>query len=336
MHHLTVCVCPAALLGYWSEVWTLCEALWGRLGPADQDGETPSEYKEQLERRRTFSAWLSHGATSRVEEEVALAGKGRHVEAVFSYLSGNRISDACRLAQKEGETGRCPVRSNKRSSWSRRLAANSPCVRRRPPSVAAAVAGGGLPGVSRPAGPSAGRLEPHADRLLPVRGADARLHAARWKTRKLQRLKLIGRFDPWRRFTCFLSSLQVWQSSDSVVNVCSELDWKRCVAVHLWYTLPPTASVADALAKYEAAFQVSATPAEAPPSHTCRRQLTVLLLSRRARVRAGSMPAPPCLRTWWSNHLTWRRRRRSPGGRSTTSASTSSNSTATGKPSPER
>lgn len=50
----------------------------------------------------------------------------------------------------------------------------------------------------------------------------------------------------------------MWQSSDSVVNVCSELDWKRCVAIHLWFMLPPTASVADALAKYEAAFQVSA------------------------------------------------------------------------------
>lgn len=55
-------------------------------------------------------------------------------------------------------------------------------------------------------------------------------------------------------------SLQVWQSSDSVVNVCSQLDWKRCVAVHLWFMLPPTASVADALAKYEAAFQVSCFP----------------------------------------------------------------------------
>lgn len=106
MHHMTPCVSPAALLGYWSEVWTLCEALWGRLEPADQDPDvdTPGEYKQQLERRRTFSAWLSCGATSRVEEEVALAGKGRHVEAIFSYLSGNRISDACRLAQREGET----------------------------------------------------------------------------------------------------------------------------------------------------------------------------------------------------------------------------------------
>lgn len=83
----------------------MCEALWGRLGPADpeDDVETPSEYEQQLERRRTFSAWLSRGATSRVEEEVALAGKGSHTEAIFSYLTGNCISEACRLAQKEGE-----------------------------------------------------------------------------------------------------------------------------------------------------------------------------------------------------------------------------------------
>lgn len=65
--------------------------------------ETSSDYEQQLERRRTFSAWLSCGAICRVEEEVALAGKGHHTEAIFSYLTGNRISEACRLAQKEGE-----------------------------------------------------------------------------------------------------------------------------------------------------------------------------------------------------------------------------------------
>lgn len=51
--------------------------------------------------------------------------------------------------------------------------------------------------------------------------------------------------------------VQVWQTSESVVNACSQLDWKRCVAVHLWFMLPPTASVADALAEYQDAFQVS-------------------------------------------------------------------------------
>uniref|UniRef100_A0A3Q2PB64 Nucleoporin 98 n=1 Tax=Fundulus heteroclitus TaxID=8078 RepID=A0A3Q2PB64_FUNHE len=59
------------------------------------------------------------------------------------------------------------------------------------------------------------------------------------------------------RIFALLAGKAVWQSSDSAVNVCSDLDWKRCLAVHLWFMLPPTASVADALAKYQAAFQVS-------------------------------------------------------------------------------
>uniref|UniRef100_A0A3B5QKF7 Nuclear pore complex protein NUP96 C-terminal domain-containing protein n=1 Tax=Xiphophorus maculatus TaxID=8083 RepID=A0A3B5QKF7_XIPMA len=59
------------------------------------------------------------------------------------------------------------------------------------------------------------------------------------------------------RIFALLAGKPVWQSSGSAVNVCSELDWKRCLAVHLWYLLPPTASVADALVAYEAAFQGS-------------------------------------------------------------------------------
>ena len=94
------------VLGYWAEVWTLCEALWGRLGSSEDldpdDAESPDEYLQQLERRRAFSAWLSSGATGRVEEEVGNAGKENHAEAIFSYLTGGRISMACRLAQKHG------------------------------------------------------------------------------------------------------------------------------------------------------------------------------------------------------------------------------------------
>lgn len=113
MLHMTLCP-PAALLGHWAEVWTLCEALWGRLGPSDveADAEMPSQYEQQLARRRSFSAWLSSGATHRVEEEVSVAGKGCHTDAIFSYLTGNRISEACRLAQKEGEFSRtCRART---------------------------------------------------------------------------------------------------------------------------------------------------------------------------------------------------------------------------------
>lgn len=55
---------------------------------------------------------MSRGASYKVEEEVALAGKGSHTEAIFSYLTGNRISEACRLAQKEGERDRRAEKSD--------------------------------------------------------------------------------------------------------------------------------------------------------------------------------------------------------------------------------
>ncbi|XP_026183764.1 nuclear pore complex protein Nup98-Nup96 isoform X2 [Mastacembelus armatus] len=193
------------ILGYWAEVWTLCEALWGRLGPTDQepDVEAPSDYEQQLARRRSFSAWLSCGATYRVEEEVALAGKGRHTEAVFSYLTGNRISEACRLAQKEGDHRLSLLLSQAMGSQ-------------------------------------------YCRDLLALQLAD-------WN-----RTKTDG-YLPEERLRIFtlLAGKPVWQSSDSMVNVCSQLDWKRSLAVHLWFMLPPTASVADALAEYETAFQGS-------------------------------------------------------------------------------
>uniref|UniRef100_A0A667YSL4 Nuclear pore complex protein Nup98-Nup96 n=1 Tax=Myripristis murdjan TaxID=586833 RepID=A0A667YSL4_9TELE len=186
-------------------VWTLCEALWGRLSPSDQEpeAEPAGEYQRQLERRRSFSAWLSRGAARRVEEEVALAGKGGHVEAIFSCLTGNRISEACRLAQKEGD---------------HRLALL----------------------LSQAAGSQFSRD------LLALQLAD-------WN--RMQTDSYLSE-ERLRIFT-LLAGKPVWQSSDCMVNVCSQLDWKRCAAVHLWYMLPPTASVADALAKYEAAFQGS-------------------------------------------------------------------------------
>ncbi|XP_067347794.1 nuclear pore complex protein Nup98-Nup96 isoform X3 [Channa argus] len=191
------------LLDYWAEVWTLCEALWGRLGPADQelDVEMSSDYEQQLQRRRTFSAWLSSGATCRVEEEVALAGKGRHTEAIFSYLTGNRISEACRLAQKEGDHRLSLLLSQAMGSQ-------------------------------------------YCRDLLALQLTD-------WNRMQTDC------YLPEERLRIFalLAGKPVWQSSDSVVNVCSQLDWKRCVAIHLWFVLPPTASVGDALARYEAAFK---------------------------------------------------------------------------------
>ncbi|NWX05403.1 NUP98 protein, partial [Caloenas nicobarica] len=58
------------------------------------------------------------------------------------------------------------------------------------------------------------------------------------------------------RVFALLAGKPVWQLSERTsINVCSLLDWKRCVAVHLWYLLPPTASISKALAMYESAFQ---------------------------------------------------------------------------------
>ncbi|NWU53740.1 NUP98 protein, partial [Dromas ardeola] len=58
------------------------------------------------------------------------------------------------------------------------------------------------------------------------------------------------------RIFALLAGKPVWQLSERIsINVCSLLDWKRCMAVHLWYLLPPTASVSKALAMYESAFQ---------------------------------------------------------------------------------
>ncbi|KAF7206744.1 nuclear pore complex protein Nup98-Nup96 isoform X2 [Nothobranchius furzeri] len=194
-----------SLLANWAQVWSLCEALWGRLGPSEQetDLEPNSDYERQLQRRRAVSSWLSHGASHRVEEEVSQSGKGRNTDAIFSFLTGGRISEACQLAQKEGDY---------RLSLLLAQAMGSQFCRD----------------------------------LLALQLTDwNRLQMDRYLTEERLRIFVL------------LAGKPVWQSSDLVINVFSELDWKRCVAVHLWFMLPPTASVADAFSAYEAAFQGS-------------------------------------------------------------------------------
>ncbi|KAJ8412445.1 hypothetical protein AAFF_G00127810 [Aldrovandia affinis] len=191
---------------HWSLVWTLCTALWGRLGELEPDAEWAGGYAQQLERRRSFSSWLAHSAAHRVEEEVeqvASAQHKSHLDAIFSYLTGHRISEACKLAQKSGDH---------RLSLLLSQAVGSHYTRE----------------------------------LLGLQLVD-------WSRMQTDSFVQEERL----RIFALLAGKPVWQTSYSCVNVCSELDWKRCVAVHLWYMLPPTASVADALCKYEAAFQGS-------------------------------------------------------------------------------
>ena len=47
----------------------------------------------------------------------------------------------------------------------------------------------------------------------------------------------------------------VWRASGGPVNTCSELDWVRSLAAHLWYLSHPLASVPDALHQFEVAWR---------------------------------------------------------------------------------
>ncbi|XP_036379424.1 nuclear pore complex protein Nup98-Nup96 [Megalops cyprinoides] len=191
---------------HWRLVWTLCASLWGRLAEPELDAEPPGGYAQQLERRRSFSAWLAHSAAPRVEqdvEEVALSQHKSHVDAIFSYLTGHRVSEACKLAQKSGDHRLSLLLSQAAGSH-------------------------------------------YSRELLAMQLVD-------WN--RMQTDSFVQE-ERLRIFT-LLAGKPVWETSEGCINVCSELDWKRCVAVHLWYMLPPTASVADALTRYEAAFQGS-------------------------------------------------------------------------------
>lgn len=59
------------------------------------------------------------------------------------------------------------------------------------------------------------------------------------------------------RVYALLAGLMVWPTSNSneTINCCTDLDWKRALALHLWYYCPPSGSISDAVAAYEAAFQ---------------------------------------------------------------------------------
>ncbi|XP_040820298.1 nuclear pore complex protein Nup98-Nup96 isoform X4 [Ochotona curzoniae] len=190
------------IVKHWSLTWTLCEALWGHLKELDGQLDEPSEYIQILERRRAFSRWLSHTAAPQIEEEVSLTQKDNPVEAVFSYLTGNRIGEACSLAQQSGDHRLALLLSQLVGSQSVR-------------------------------------------ELLTMQLVD-------WH--QLQADCFIQ--DERLRIFALLAGKPVWQLSEQKqINVCSQLDWKRSLAVHLWYLLPPTASISRALGMYEEAFQ---------------------------------------------------------------------------------
>lgn len=95
------------VLSHWLQVWMLCKALWGHLSESGDDlhmeqGGGAGSYKHQLERRQRFSEWLSSAAEIRISQEVGGAAQGSSTETIFSYLTGYKISQACKLAQQSG------------------------------------------------------------------------------------------------------------------------------------------------------------------------------------------------------------------------------------------
>ncbi|XP_006825402.1 nuclear pore complex protein Nup98-Nup96-like [Saccoglossus kowalevskii] len=57
------------------------------------------------------------------------------------------------------------------------------------------------------------------------------------------------------RVNTLLAGCPVWISSRGNINTCEMLDWKRALAVHLWFICSKTASISDALKEYEKAFK---------------------------------------------------------------------------------
>ncbi|XP_063987774.1 nuclear pore complex protein Nup98-Nup96 [Diachasmimorpha longicaudata] len=47
--------------------------------------------------------------------------------------------------------------------------------------------------------------------------------------------------------------------NDETVNVCEDLDWRRALAIHLWYLSSPTASITDVLELFEGSFNPEST-----------------------------------------------------------------------------
>lgn len=59
------------------------------------------------------------------------------------------------------------------------------------------------------------------------------------------------------RVFALLAGIPLWESSSARINTCSDMDWIKSYAHHLWYIISPVGSVADALLEYEMACGIS-------------------------------------------------------------------------------
>ncbi|XP_015778613.1 PREDICTED: nuclear pore complex protein Nup98-Nup96-like, partial [Acropora digitifera] len=218
-------------------VWDLMVSLWGNLRETQQDAEElPSTsddretYDVCVERKEALSDWLSEAAKAKISQEVDAANfqESDHLKAIFSYLTGKQIRKACQVAQQHNDFRLSLLLSQ--------------------------ATGNSLP------------------RNLCYKQLDE------W-----QKLKADMFFNEERiKIYALLAGAMVWPLSRDFarslsrdesqvmprdVNVCEGLDWKRVLAVHLWYQCSPTCSIQDALSAYEIAFKGSSRGGKygAPP-----------------------------------------------------------------------
>ncbi|XP_025085972.1 nuclear pore complex protein Nup98-Nup96-like [Pomacea canaliculata] len=59
-----------------------------------------------------------------------------------------------------------------------------------------------------------------------------------------------------QRVYCILAGVLFWDGP-SPINTCYGLDWKRALALHLWYVCQPNAPISEAMKKYDGAFKRS-------------------------------------------------------------------------------
>ncbi|XP_064636233.1 nuclear pore complex protein Nup98-Nup96-like isoform X2 [Lineus longissimus] len=64
-----------------------------------------------------------------------------------------------------------------------------------------------------------------------------------------------------------LASCMVWDTSALTVNVCEDMDWKRALAIHLWYHCVPTSTISDAVHEYDCAFKGKRQTSYCGPPH---------------------------------------------------------------------
>lgn len=53
--------------------------------------------------------------------------------------------------------------------------------------------------------------------------------------------------------------------NNDIINVCESFDWKRSLAIHLWYLSSPTASITDVIELYDASFNIESDDIYAAP-----------------------------------------------------------------------